>query len=89
MLVESFLKANDFPGRVVADPFMDGGTPLLEANRVGAMYGFDINPMAAWIVREEIEHLDLVAYKLASDVLIKALEKSRSFLWNRLPAVRR
>ena len=27
------------------------------------MLGFDINPMAAWIVREEIEHLDLVAYR--------------------------
>jgi len=28
-------KANDFSGRTVADPFMGGGTPLLEANRVG------------------------------------------------------
>ena len=36
-------------------------TPLIEANRVGCdVLGFDINPMAAWIVREEIEHLDLV-----------------------------
>jgi len=33
-----------------------GGTPLLEANRVGCdVQGFDINPMAAWIVREEID----------------------------------
>ena len=24
----SFSRANDFPGRVVADPFMGGGTPL-------------------------------------------------------------
>src|SRR5258705_7889257 len=53
-LAESFFKANDFPGRVVADHFMGGGTPLLEANRVGCdVKGFDINPMAAWIVREE------------------------------------
>jgi putative DNA methylase len=47
---------------------MGGGTPLLEANRVGCdVQGFDINPMAAWIVREEIEHLDLAAYRAAAD----------------------
>ena len=34
-LSESFFAANDFPGRTIADPFMGGGTPLLEANRVG------------------------------------------------------
>jgi hypothetical protein len=33
-LAETFFRANDFPGRVVADPFMGGGTPLIEANRV-------------------------------------------------------
>jgi len=37
------------PCRVVADPFMGGGPPLIEANRVGAMLGFDINPIAAWL----------------------------------------
>ncbi len=73
-LSESFFKANDFPGRLVADPFMGGGIPLLEANRVGCdVQGFDINPMAAWIVREEIEHLDLEAYRAASRSLINAL----------------
>ena len=41
---------------------MGGGTPLLEANRVGCdVLGVDINPMAAWVVREEIDHLDVVA----------------------------
>ena len=75
-LSECFFKANDFPGRMVADPFMGGGTPLLEANRVGCdVQGFDINPMAAWIVREEIEHLDLIAYRQAADALVKALEQ--------------
>lgn len=57
-----FFQANSFPGRRVADPFMGGGTPLIEANRVGCdVLGFDINPMSAWIVREEIERLDLPA----------------------------
>ena len=74
-VIESFFQANDFPGRLVADPFMGGGTPLLEANRVGCdIIGCDINPMAAWIVREEIEHIDLPAYRAAADVLMTALE---------------
>ena len=75
-LDESFFQANDFPGRIVADPFMGGGTPLLEANRVGCdVLGFDINPMATWIVREEIEHLDLSAYREAASVLVSNLER--------------
>lgn len=74
-LVETFFRANHFHGRVVADPFMGGGTPLIEANRVGCdVLGFDINPMAAWIVREEIEHLDLNAYLQTARELIAKLE---------------
>jgi len=66
-LSESYFSANNFPGRVVADPFMGGGIPIIEANRVGCdVIGFDINPMATWIVREEIEHLDLEKYRTAS-----------------------
>src|SRR6266566_9112860 len=75
-LAQSFFKANDFPGKRVADPFMGGGIPLLEANRVGCdVQGFDINPMAAWIVREEIEHLDLEAYRGTSRSLISSLTR--------------
>ena len=73
-LSESFFAANDFPGRTIADPFMGGGTPLLEANRVGCdVLGFDVNPMAAWVVREEIDHLDVVAYRRAADALVSEL----------------
>lgn len=73
-LSELFYQANDFPGRNVADPFMGGGTPLLEANRVGCnVVGYDINPMAAWIVREELEHLDLAAYEAESSALVEDL----------------
>ena len=73
-LDEIFFRSNDFPGLRIADPFMGGGTPLIEANRVGCdVEGFDINPMSAWIVREEIEHLDVAAYERAADALITAL----------------
>ena len=75
-LSEIFFELNEFPARSVADPFIGGGTPLIEANRVGCdVQGFDINPMAAWIVREEIEHLDLDAYGSVAHSLIKSLTK--------------
>ncbi len=73
-LEDRFFRANDFPGLRIADPFMGGGTPLIEANRVGCdVDGFDINPMSAWIVREEIEHIDLAVYEQAARALIDAL----------------
>ena len=74
-LEDAFFQPNDLSGTRIADPFMGGGTPLIEANRLGcAVQGFDINPMAAWIVREEIEHLDVAAYELAARSLITALD---------------
>jgi len=73
-LADIFFGANDFSGFKIADPFMGGGTPLIEANRVGCnVQGFDINPMSAWIVREEIEHLDIRAYKQAAQNLLESL----------------
>ena len=73
-LEDLFFRANDFPGLRIADPFMGGGTPLIEANRVGCdVDGFDINPMSAWIVREEIQHIDLAVYERAAWALIDAL----------------
>ena len=71
---ESFYQSNHLPGVRVADPFMGGGTPLIEANRVGCdVDGCDVNPMSAWIVREEIERIDLAAYERAADRLMAAL----------------
>lgn len=75
-LREAFYKTNDLSGVHFADPFMGGGTPILEANRVGCdVIGFDINPMSYWIVKQEIEHLDLDAYATAAESLRTTLEK--------------
>src|SRR5262245_13811718 len=75
-LAESYFRANDFSGRVIADPFIGGGTPLIEANRVGCdVIGFDINPMATWIVQEEITHIDLRAYRDTTNELISTLDR--------------
>ena len=71
-----FFESNDFSGLRIADPFMGGGTPLIEANRLGCdVIGFDVNPMAAWIVREEIQGLDLSRYEQAAAELVSMLRR--------------
>jgi putative DNA methylase len=75
-LTSSYYKSHDLAGKQVADPFMGGGTPVLEANRVGCdVTGYEINPMAAWICREAAQHLDLRAYSLAATELQEALRR--------------
>ncbi len=75
-LREAFYDSNELHGLRVADPFMGGGTPLIEANRVGCeVIGYDINPMAYWIVKQELEHLDLADYAEAAWGLRASLEK--------------
>ncbi|RJQ69215.1 MAG: DUF1156 domain-containing protein [Desulfobacteraceae bacterium] len=74
-LSEAFYQSNCLRGIRVADPFMGGGTPLIEANRLGCdVIGFDINPMSYWIVKQEIEHLDLEEYVKSAYSLRKQLE---------------
>lgn len=84
---QTFFQANNFEGVTVADPFMGGGTPLLEANRLGCnVIGTDINPMAAWIVREEIEALDLAAYgRIAAKLLSHLTSEIGDFYKTRCP----
>ena len=79
---ESYYRANSFEGITVADPFMGGGTPLLEANRIGCnVIGTDINPMAAWIVREGIEAIDLRAYVREAEGLLDRLSREIGHLY--------
>lgn len=81
-LPKIFFQSQNLSHLTIADPFMGGGTPLLEANRVGsAVVGFDINPMAWWIVREEIESLDVTAYRKAADELRTSLEQTLGHLY--------
>jgi len=81
-LPEAFYESNNFPGLHIADPFMGGGTPILEANRIGCdVTGFDINPMAWWIVKQEIEHLNLLDYEKAAVSLRTALERELGHLY--------
>ncbi|MGO8672976.1 MAG: DNA methylase [Capsulimonadaceae bacterium] len=73
-VADEFMRGHNFAGLVIADPFMGGGTPLIEANRLGmSVIGRDINPMAYWVVRQSLAPLDLklfaeTAAQIARDV---------------------
>lgn len=73
-LKDSYWRGHSYQG-VVADPFMGGGTPLMEADRLGLhVVGADINPMAFWIVRQSLASLDLEAFARAADEVVADIE---------------
>lgn len=81
-LEAGFFKPHQLSGIRVADPFMGGGTPLFEANRLGCdVFGWDVNPMAWWVVRQEIEHLDLEAYEAAARSIGDKVEREQGHLY--------
>lgn len=58
-----YFKDHNLENLVILDPFMGGGTTLVEANRLGAkVIGCDLNPVSYWVVRETLKSIDL--YKL-------------------------
>ena len=63
-IMEEFYKDHshdpDTNGKVVLDPFMGGGTTVVEALRLGCkVVGIDLNPVAWFIVKTEVEPVDL------------------------------
>lgn len=57
---ERFYAQNSFPDLVVMDPFMGGGTSVIESLKIGAkVIGNDIDPMAWFTTKNEIEAVDL------------------------------
>jgi adenine-specific DNA methylase len=79
---ENYYQSHHLPNFRVFDPFMGGGTTLMEANRVGcSVVGADINPMAWWIVRQELLDLDVEAYLKVSRQLRAHLESEIGSLY--------
>ncbi len=82
-LRRTYYQSHALTGLRIADPFMGGGTPLLEANRLGCgIVGFDINPMAYWVVRQEIEALDLAGYRKAAARVEARVRQQVGHLYN-------
>jgi putative DNA methylase len=68
----------DTKDKVILDPFMGGGTTVVEALRLGCrVIGIDLNPVAWFIVKTEIEPVDLDALKEAFERLA-----TRPVAWN-------
>jgi adenine-specific DNA methylase len=66
-VAQNYFRSHNFKDKHILDPFMGGGTTVVEANRLGcAVTAGDINPMSWWIVRQEILDLDLDAYRSAA-----------------------
>jgi putative DNA methylase len=79
---ESYFNAHNFHDKHILDPFMGGGTTVVEANRLGCrVTASDINPMAWWIVRQEIQDLDLSAYRAAAASLREHLRAEIGHLY--------
>src|SRR5712692_8266090 len=57
-------------GLKVADPFMGGGTTIVEGSRLGMqMFGCDLNPVAWFVVKNEMEQVDIEEVKrLLADI---------------------
>jgi len=68
----------DTAGKVILDPFMGGGTTVVEALRLGCkVIGIDLNPVAWFIVKTEVEPVDLDALRATFERLA-----NRSVPWS-------
>jgi len=68
--------------QVILDPFMGGGTTVVEALRVGyRTIGVDLNPLAWFIVRNECTAVDIEALDAAFDRVRKTAEKKVQALY--------
>ncbi|HNQ22501.1 MAG TPA: DNA methyltransferase [Phycisphaerae bacterium] len=74
VIMEEFYKDHtrdpDTNGKVILDPFMGGGTTVVEALRLGCkVIGIDLNPVAWFIVKCETTPVDIAELERAFDDL--------------------
>jgi len=61
---------------VILDPFMGGGTTVVEGLRLKAkVIGIDINPVAWFITRKEIEPVDIANFKREAERIERAVSE--------------
>jgi len=82
IIMEEFYKDHtndpDTNGKVILDPFMGGGTTVVEALRLGCkVIGIDLNPVAWFIVKTEVEPVDIDELKASFERLAE-----RKVTWN-------
>jgi len=79
----AFFEKHDLSGIKVFDPFVGGGTTLVEASKCGAsVVGVDIDPVAAFVSEKELETVDEKLLQTAFDDVEKAA-KEAALKWYR------
>jgi putative DNA methylase len=74
-LIRRFYSKNNFSGLTVLDPFMGGGTSAVEALKCGArIIGIDIDPVAWFISKKEIEPFSETEVRTAYSLLAQKVE---------------
>jgi len=86
-LIRRFYGKNNLSGLTVLDPFMGGGTSAVEALKCGArIIGIDIDPVAWFITKKEIEPFSENQVRTAYAVLAQKVEaKVRALYQTREP----
>jgi hypothetical protein len=74
LIMDEFYKDHtndpDTDGKLILDPFMGGGTTVVEALRLGCnVIGIDLNPVAWFIVNAEVELVEIEALEAAFERL--------------------
>ncbi len=63
-LWKKFYQKTDLGGKIILDPFMGGGTTIVEALKLNCkVVGVDIHPVAWFITKKEVEPLDIKKFK--------------------------
>ncbi|MHA2052415.1 MAG: DNA methyltransferase [Candidatus Hodarchaeales archaeon] len=74
--MERFYAESSLSDVVIMDPFMGGGTTIIEGLRLGMKcIGVDINPIAWFITKSEAELVDISKLEVAIDKCKEKLEK--------------
>src|SRR2546425_5945870 len=81
-LWRSFYSVHNFAKLVVLDPFMGGGTSIVESVKVGARaIGIDVDPIAWFVTKKELDPCDLQLVRREAKAVIDSVGKSVSRLY--------
>ncbi len=73
-LLRRFYECNSLKGLVVCDPFMGGGTSVVESLKFGArVIGVDIDPVAWFVTKMEVEPCNVRRLQAAFEVVHRAI----------------
>ncbi|MFX0013109.1 MAG: DUF1156 domain-containing protein [Promethearchaeota archaeon] len=78
-----YLQEHNFEDIIVIDPFMGGGTTIIEAIRLGfgGIIGGDLNPVAWFAVKKELEEVNINSLKVEFEKLSSKLKHELSIYY--------